>query len=58
MIEQAAYDRNLFQNSKGSHAIELRYPEYVLASIPFYYSFESLVGVLFAKTCSGTTVEF
>ena len=28
MIEQAAFDRNLFQNSKGSSHVNLRFPEY------------------------------
>ena len=29
MVDQAADDRTLFFNSKGSHGIELRFPEYV-----------------------------
>jgi hypothetical protein len=30
MIEQAAFDRNLFQSSKGSSHINLKFPESVL----------------------------
>jgi hypothetical protein len=29
MIEQAAFDRNLYQSSAGSKHVELRFPEYV-----------------------------
>ena len=29
MVDQAADDRTLFFNSKGSHGVELRFPEYV-----------------------------
>ena len=29
MMEQAAFDRNLFFNSKGIKHVELKYPEYV-----------------------------
>ena len=28
MIEQAAYDRNLFQSTPGSKMVELKFPEY------------------------------
>ena len=30
MIEQAAADRNLFLNSKGSPHVDLKFPEYVV----------------------------
>ena len=29
MVEQAAFDRNLFQSDKGSPHVNLRFPEYV-----------------------------
>ena len=29
MVEQAAFDRNLFQSAQGSRMIDLRFPEYV-----------------------------
>jgi hypothetical protein len=30
MVEQAAFDRNLFQSEKGSPHVNLRFPEFVL----------------------------
>lgn len=33
MIEQAAFDRNLFQSDKGSAHVNLRFPEFVLPSV-------------------------
>ena len=38
-IEQAAHDRHLFHGTKGSHVIELRFPEYVA---PFSLSLEAV----------------
>ena len=32
MIEQAAFDRNLFQNSERNQMIDLKFPEYILPS--------------------------
>lgn len=32
MAEQAAYDRNLFQSTPANMMVELKFPEYVLAS--------------------------
>jgi hypothetical protein len=31
MIEQAAFDRNLYQSNNGSTSINLRFPEYITA---------------------------
>lgn len=31
MIEQAAFDRNLYQSSEGTKHVELRFPEYAAA---------------------------
>jgi hypothetical protein len=36
MVEQAAHDRNLFYSAKGTHAVDLRFPEYVF---PFFFCF-------------------
>ena len=30
MVEQAAFDRNLFQGTKGSTHVDLKFPEYVV----------------------------
>lgn len=38
MIEQAAFDRNLFQSTKGSAHIDLKFPEYVLTTSGLVYS--------------------
>ncbi|KAI9824238.1 MAG: hypothetical protein M1832_002045 [Thelocarpon impressellum] len=34
MIEQAAHDRNLFQSTRGSATVELKFPEYVPLFLP------------------------
>jgi hypothetical protein len=31
MIEQAAFDRNLYQSSSGTKHVDLKFPEYVVA---------------------------
>ncbi|KAI9819572.1 MAG: hypothetical protein M1827_007022 [Pycnora praestabilis] len=35
MIEQAAFDRNLFQNSRGSGTVDLRFPEIFNTGCPY-----------------------
>lgn len=34
MIEQAAFDRNLFQSTPASEHIDLKFPEYVPRTLP------------------------
>lgn len=38
MIEQAAFDRNLFQSTKGSAHIDLKFPEYVVPATGLVFS--------------------
>lgn len=38
MIEQAAFDRNLFQSDKGSTHVNLRFPEYAFSEASFKVS--------------------
>jgi len=37
MVEQAAFDRNVFQSSSGSAHIDLRFPEYFCPTISKEY---------------------
>lgn len=36
MIEQAAFDRNLFQSTPASEHIDLKFPEYVPRNLPLW----------------------
>ena len=38
MIEQAAFDRHLFQSTKGSAHIDLKFPEYVVPTTGLLFS--------------------
>lgn len=37
MVEQAAFDRNLFQGTTGTSHVDLKFPEYVISTIRLIY---------------------